>query len=71
MKEIIFTLRLPIERMESIMNRNIPKDLTQNLTQRDKEVKDIEKKTDTIKEKMRKYKAQRMRRKIIIKYSVA
>jgi hypothetical protein len=57
--------------MESIMNRNIPKDLTQNLTQRDKEVKDIEKKTDTIKEKMRKYKAQRMRRKIIIKYSVA
>lgn len=53
------------------MNRNIPKDLTQNLTQRDKEVKDIEKKTDTIKEKMRKYKAQRMRRKIIIKYSVA
>jgi len=71
LKEIIFTLRLPIERMESIMNRNIPKDLTQNLTQRDKEVKDIEKKTDTIKEKMRKYKAQRMRRKIIIKYSVA
>lgn len=43
--------------MGRLMNRKIPKDLTQNVAQRDKEVKNMdEKERDVIKGQMRRFK---------------